>query len=121
VKRDLISIGDLSRRIARRSSRSPKPEGGHACSAPASRLEGRTMAMNLREAEPARRASRSEIGIAQLGGTAVYLAPGDIRLGERESVTDIARNLSRWSTSSSPGRSPTTPCEASPRTPPCRS
>ena len=37
-----------------------------------------------------------EIGIAQLGGMSVYLAPGDIRLGERESVPDIARNLSRW-------------------------
>ena len=37
-----------------------------------------------------------ETGMAQLGGTSVYLAPGDIRLGEREIVADIARNLSRW-------------------------
>jgi len=37
-----------------------------------------------------------EVGVSQLGGTAVYLAPMDIRLGERESVADIARNLDRW-------------------------
>ncbi len=37
-----------------------------------------------------------EVGMTQLGGYAVYLAPGDIRLGERESVADIARNLARW-------------------------
>jgi ornithine carbamoyltransferase len=37
-----------------------------------------------------------EVGVSQLGGTAVYLAPNDIRLGQRESVADIARNLERW-------------------------
>ena len=37
-----------------------------------------------------------EVGMTQLGGYAVYLTPNDIRLGERESVADIARNLERW-------------------------
>jgi ornithine carbamoyltransferase len=37
-----------------------------------------------------------EVGMAQLGGTSVYLAGGDIGLGRRESVADIARNLGRW-------------------------
>lgn len=37
-----------------------------------------------------------EIGIAQLGGFAVYLAPSDIGLGKREGIIDVARNLSRW-------------------------
>jgi ornithine carbamoyltransferase len=31
----------------------------------------------------------------QLGGHAIYLAPWDIRLGERETVPDVARNLAR--------------------------
>jgi ornithine carbamoyltransferase len=37
-----------------------------------------------------------EVGMAQLGGTAVYLAAQDIGLGRRESVADVARNLGRW-------------------------
>jgi ornithine carbamoyltransferase len=37
-----------------------------------------------------------EVGIAQLGGRAVYLAGAEIGLGTRESVPDVARNLSRW-------------------------
>ena len=37
-----------------------------------------------------------EVGFEQMGGHAVYLAPGDIGLGKREGVRDVARNLSRW-------------------------
>jgi ornithine carbamoyltransferase len=37
-----------------------------------------------------------EVGMTQLGGYAIYLTPSDIRIGERESVADIARNLERW-------------------------
>jgi len=37
-----------------------------------------------------------EVGIVQLGGRAVYLAGKEIGLGTRESVPDVARNLSRW-------------------------
>ena len=34
--------------------------------------------------------------MSQLGGSAVYLAAQEIGFGKRESVPDIARNLSRW-------------------------
>jgi ornithine carbamoyltransferase len=37
-----------------------------------------------------------EVGINQLGGRGVYLAGAEIGLGTRESVPDVARNLSRW-------------------------
>jgi len=36
-----------------------------------------------------------EVGMAQLGGSAVYLAAQEIGMGKREPVPDIARNLSR--------------------------
>jgi ornithine carbamoyltransferase len=37
-----------------------------------------------------------EVGMFQLGGHALYLAPTDIGLGKRESVADVARVLSRY-------------------------
>lgn len=37
-----------------------------------------------------------EAGMTQLGGHASYLSANDIDMGGRESVPDVARNLSRW-------------------------
>jgi ornithine carbamoyltransferase len=37
-----------------------------------------------------------EAGVTQLGGHASYLSANDIDMGGRESVPDVARNLSRW-------------------------
>jgi ornithine carbamoyltransferase len=37
-----------------------------------------------------------EVGIYQLGGSALYITDNEIKLGERESVADVARVLSRY-------------------------
>lgn len=37
-----------------------------------------------------------DIGIDQLGGHCVYLGQSDVRLGTRESLYDIAKNMERW-------------------------
>ena len=37
-----------------------------------------------------------EVGIGQLGGTAVNLSEQDFKIGERESVGDVARVMSRY-------------------------
>jgi ornithine carbamoyltransferase len=58
-------------------------------------LGGKTLAM-IFEKPSLRTRVTFEVGMTQLGGYAVYLTPNDIRLGERESVADIARNLERW-------------------------
>jgi ornithine carbamoyltransferase len=36
------------------------------------------------------------VGVAELGGYPVYLPTAQVRLGEREPIEDVARNLSRW-------------------------
>jgi ornithine carbamoyltransferase len=37
-----------------------------------------------------------EVGISSLGGSSVFLDHTSTRLGERESIQDVARNLERW-------------------------
>jgi ornithine carbamoyltransferase len=58
-------------------------------------LAGRTLAL-IFEKPSLRTRVTFEVGIIQLGGRAVYLSGGEIGLGTRESVPDVARNLSRW-------------------------
>ena len=58
-------------------------------------LQGKTLAM-IFEKPSLRTRVTFEAGMTQLGGHAIYLAPGDIRLGQRETVQDAARNLERW-------------------------
>ncbi|HSF05526.1 MAG TPA: ornithine carbamoyltransferase [Methylomirabilota bacterium] len=58
-------------------------------------LAGRTLAL-IFEKPSLRTRVTFEVGIVQLGGRAVYLAGSEIGMGTRESVPDVARNLSRW-------------------------
>ncbi len=58
-------------------------------------LAGRTVAL-IFEKPSLRTRVTFEVGIVQLGGRAVHLAGHEIGLGTRESVPDVARNLSRW-------------------------
>jgi len=37
-----------------------------------------------------------EVAMRQLGGGTIYLSPAEVGLGERESVPDVARVLSRY-------------------------
>ncbi len=58
-------------------------------------LKGKTMAMIF--AKPSARTRISfETGMTQLGGHAIYLGPGDIGVGKREAVKDIARVIARY-------------------------
>ena len=95
-KRDLISLADLTREqldeiltLAQRLKADRKSGWPHPL------LAGRTLAM-IFEKPSLRTRVTFEVGIAQLGGHAVYLAPQDIGLGTRETVADVAQNLSRW-------------------------
>ncbi len=57
-------------------------------------LRGKTLAMIFQKPSLRTRIT-FETGMAQLGGHAIYLAPNDIGIGERESVKDVARNMAR--------------------------
>ncbi|WP_029214850.1 ornithine carbamoyltransferase [Kallotenue papyrolyticum] len=59
------------------------------------RLRGYTLAA-IFEKPSLRTRVTFEAGMTQLGGHAIFLGPQDIQLGVRESIADVARNLSRW-------------------------
>ncbi|MBN2089636.1 ornithine carbamoyltransferase [candidate division KSB1 bacterium] len=58
-------------------------------------LSGKTLAMIFQKPSARTRIS-FEVGMYQLGGHALYLAPADIGLGQRESVADVARVVARY-------------------------
>jgi len=58
-------------------------------------LQGKALGMIFQKPSLRTRVS-FERGMEQLGGTAMYLSPAEIKLGERESVPDVARVLSRY-------------------------
>lgn len=61
----------------------------------ASKLKGRSLALLFQKPSIRTRVS-FQVGMAQLGGHSVYMDPQEMPLGERESVADVARVLSRY-------------------------
>lgn len=95
-KRDLLRLKDLSRReiheifsLARRYKLNQKRGISPRL------LPGRTLALVFEKPSLRTRVS-FETAMMQLGGHAVFLGPGEINLGVRESPVDCARCLSRW-------------------------
>jgi ornithine carbamoyltransferase len=58
-------------------------------------LAGRSLAMIL-EKPSLRTRVTFEVGIQSLGGFSIFLDHSETRLGARESIPDVGRNLSRW-------------------------
>jgi ornithine carbamoyltransferase len=58
-------------------------------------LPGRSLAL-IFEKPSLRTRVTFEVAMVQLGGAGVYLAAQEIGMGKRESIPDVARNLSRW-------------------------
>jgi len=58
-------------------------------------LKGKTIALIFQKPSNRTRVS-FEVGMEQFGGHAIYLGPDQIKLGVRESVSDVAKVLSRY-------------------------
>lgn len=92
--KDLISIEDLSSREilsilkqARKLKKKPLSKNGA--------LKKRTFGLLFQKPSNRTRVS-FEVGINHLGGYGLYLSPQEIRMGERESVKDVAHVISRY-------------------------
>jgi ornithine carbamoyltransferase len=82
---ELMSVLDLAERLKARQRE--RVEHRH--------LEGRTLGMIFQKPSTRTRVS-FEVGIFQLGGTALYLAAGDLQLGRGETIKDTGVVLSRY-------------------------
>jgi ornithine carbamoyltransferase len=91
-----LSIRDLDRDLVPRLFRlAAELKAQRKAGESQARLRGRTLALVF-EKPSLRTRVTFEVGMAHLGGAAVYLGAQDIGLGRRESVPDVARSLSRW-------------------------
>jgi ornithine carbamoyltransferase len=90
--KDLLSISDLGSediRLLIKDAVDMKAEGW------LSLLSGKTLVIMFEKPSLRTRVS-FELAMRQLGGETVYLSPVEVGLGERESVPDVARVLSRY-------------------------
>ncbi len=90
--KDLLSISDLTSRDIDSlisDTVSMKTRGWNSL------LNGKILAL-LFEKPSLRTRVSFEVAMRQLGGQAIYLSPAEVGLGERESVPDAARVLSRY-------------------------
>lgn len=95
--RDLLSVADLSVAEVESvfdTSAALKAEFRATRRHAALPLVGRTLAMLFQKPSLRTRVT-FEAGMAQLGGTAIYM-PDDAVMGAREAVRDVARNLERF-------------------------
>jgi len=95
-KRDLLSFAPLSRqeleaifRLAGDLKREQKQGIRHPL------LAGKGLALVF-EKPSLRTRVTFEVGMNQLGGYVVFLGPGEVGLGKRETPADCARSLARW-------------------------
>ena len=92
MKKDFLSIGDLSRKeiegLIEQARRMKNRK-------PARLLSGRTLAL-LFEKPSLRTRVSFQMAMYQLGGYSIYLSPEEVGLGKREAVADVARVLSRY-------------------------
>ncbi len=92
MKKDLLSVSDLSSEdihLLISSAVDMKAEGR------LSLLDGKILAIMFEKPSLRTRVS-FEVAMRELGGQTIYLSPAEVGLGQRESVPDVGRVLSRY-------------------------
>jgi ornithine carbamoyltransferase len=93
--KDFVGVADLDGpRLATVLERAARLKHDRQIGRPHALLPGRVVALIFQKPSLRTRVS-FELGMAELGGQALYLAPAEVGLGERESPADVARVLSR--------------------------
>ncbi|MGA9839669.1 MAG: ornithine carbamoyltransferase [Thermoplasmata archaeon] len=95
MKRDLLSIGDISAELPKLLLRAAEMKHQRAARQFSRPLQDRNVAMVF-EKPSTRTRSSFEIAVQDLGGHAVYLSSSDMQLGRGETIADTARVLSRY-------------------------
>ncbi|HQO58766.1 MAG TPA: ornithine carbamoyltransferase, partial [Candidatus Omnitrophota bacterium] len=94
MKKDLLSLQDLTKDeihdLLKEAGRLKADRHGAS-----SVLKDKTIGLIFQKPSNRTRVS-FEVGIHQLGGKCLYLGPGEINLGKRESTSDVAATLSRY-------------------------
>lgn len=96
LPKDFLSVADWPRgALEAILARAGELKALRAKGTPARTLEGRSVALYF-EKPSLRTHATFQVGVFELGGFPVFLPPGQVRLGARESIADVARNLSLW-------------------------
>lgn len=95
-KRDILTCEDLSQRDIWLILKTAKDmKSAYYRGERSKPLDGKNLGMIFEEPSTRTRVS-FEVAMSQLGGHALYLRPGEIHLGARETVGDTAKVLSRY-------------------------
>src|SRR6185295_19596728 len=89
---DMLSLGQLSAPEFAQLLSSAAAQRTNRCD---TALTGKNLAL-IFEKPSLRTRVTFEVAIRQLGAWPILLGTGESRLGERESIPDLARNLSLW-------------------------
>jgi len=95
MKRDFISIMDMEHELEDVIKLAKTMKGETKDGLEMRFFGDQTLAMIFEKPSLRTRIS-FEVGFTQLGGTALYISPNEIKIGQRESVHDVAKVVSRF-------------------------
>ena len=94
LKRDIISVLDMKDDLEKWMKKAQKSKA-EPPKRPPQPLKNKVLAMIFEKPSLRTRVS-FEVGVAQLGGSSIYISPNEVQMGKRETVHDVAKVMSRY-------------------------